>query len=152
MTEDITVVAQSDGFYGDFELKGNSVKVISLRGLDEEGRFEAYDNTTGKVPAHDRLKIYYEETTDKKMANLFYVDFFHGSCEVLEAMSELCSCSDEVVNQLMSFVRSADPFGEFTVITLNKPNPWDSTAVREAVPALVCTLFGLDAVDSIIEV
>lgn len=151
MDKDFTVVAQSDGFYGDFELQGKNVKVISLRGLDEEGRFEAY-NTANKVPAHDRLKVYYEETTDKKMANLFYVDFFHGSCEVLEAMAELCSCSDEVVEQLLKFVRSADPFGEFTVIALNKPNPWDSTAVRAAVPALVCTLFGLQAVDSIIEV
>ena len=151
MTEDITVVAQSDGFYGDFELKGNSVKVISLRGLDEEGKFEAYDNTD-KIPAHDRLKIYYEELTDKKMANLFYVDFFHGSCEVLEAMAELSKCSDEVAEQLTRFVRSADPFGEFTIISMNKANPWDSTVVRKAVPALVCCLFGLQAVDSIIEV
>ena len=151
MTEDITVVAQSDGFYGDFLLKENSVKVISLRGLDEEGRFEAY-NTTDKVPAYDRLKVYYEETTDKKMANLFYVDFFRGSCEVLEAMAELCSCSDAVVEQLMRFVKTADPFGEFTVISMNKANPWDSQIVRDAVPALVCCLFGLETVASIIEV
>ena len=128
-----------------------SVKVISLRGLDEEGKFEAYD-TTDKVPAYDRLKIYYEELTDKKMANLFYVDFFRGSCEVLEAMAELCSCSDEVVEQLMRFIETADPFGEFTVIALNKPQPWDSQIVRDAVPALVCCLFGLQTVDSIIEV
>ena len=151
MDKDITVVAQSDGYYGDFELQGNSIKVISLRGLDEEGRFESYD-TTDKVPAHDRLKIYYEELTDKKMANLFYVDFFRGSCEVLEAMAELCSCSEEVVEQLMRFVNTADPFGEFTVIAMNKANPWDSQVVRDAVPALVCTLFGIEAVDSIIEV
>lgn len=151
MTEDITVVAQSDAYYGDFMLQGNSVKVISLRGLDEEGRFEPYD-TTDRIPAYDRLKVYYEELTDKKMANIFYVNFFHGSCEVLEAMAELSRCSDEVAEQLMRFVRSADPFGEFTVIALNKPNPWDSTVVRTAVPALVCCLFGLETVDSIIEV
>ena len=151
MDKDITVVAQSDAFYGDFTLQGNSVKVISLRGLDEEGRFEAY-STTDKIPAHDRLKVYYEETTDKKMANLFYVDFFHGSCEVLEAMAELSKCSDEVAEQLMRFVKTADPFGEFTVISMSKPNPWDSTVVRTAVPALVCCLFGLETVDSIIEV
>lgn len=151
MDKDITVVAQSDAFYGDFELQGNSVKVISLRSLDEEGKFEAF-NTTNKIPAHDRLKVYYEETADKKMANLFYVDFFHGGPEVLEAMAELCSCSDEVVEQLMRFVRSADPFGEFTVIAMNKANPWDSVVVRTAVPALVCCLFGLQAIDMIIEV
>jgi len=151
MDKDFTVVAQSDGFYGDFTLQGNSVKVISLRGLDEEGRFEAY-NTTDKVPAHDRLKVYYEETTDKKMANLFYVDFFHGGQEELEALAELGSCSDAVLDQLMKFVRSADPIGEFTVIALKKPNPWDSAVVRDAVPALVCCLFGLESVDMIIEV
>ena len=151
MDKDFAVVAQSDALYGDFTLQGNSVKVISLRGLDEKGKFEAYD-TTNKIPAHDRLKIYYEELTDKKIANLFYVDFFRGSPEVLEAMGELCSCSDAVVDQLMTFVRSADPFREFTIISMNKANPWDSVVVRKAVPALVCCLFGLQDVDMIIEV